>query len=139
MNTYKHIHKVHQAHLSWRKELTFFKKEILFFQKKLEIIKKLPDFPLKDHLINYYSKRFTLQIIRIDDLMKLINIGEKNIKEYCENNPVDVEEVFFKDSQSLRKAMKRHQEVHKSIQTSFLKFIKNIPTGNVVFSTNVMS
>jgi hypothetical protein len=119
----KYMTDLHQSHVEWIKELTFYKDDLTILQKRLEeVVSKNTDKEMMTS-IEHFQNMFILQRNEIDFLLHEIKLKEQELIEYAKAHPVAIDHVKFKESIFLVDRMNQFEDIWKDMRNEFMPFI----------------
>jgi len=114
---------LHFEHVSWKRELLFWKDEIKSFQNRIdEIVDRWSDKKILNEL-NKFQNGFILHENNIDNCMEEIDAHELNIAKHyqIEQNVIDIPD--FKKHNEYRKRMETERGVFNELKKEFFHFL----------------
>jgi len=114
---------LHFEHVSWKRELLFWKDEIKSFQNRIdEIVDRWSDKKILNEL-NKFQNGFILHENNIDNCMEEIDAHELNIAKHyqIEQNVIDIPD--FKKHNEYRERMETERGIFNELKKEFFHFL----------------
>ena len=118
------IENLHFYHNLWNKELAFYKDEVSVLEPHLQELTN--KYSVKEVLeeVEYFQNQFDLQKENIHLLQNDIEIHEKSLATYAQNNSNTVEHHSFQNHQAISHNMEIQRTVYHKLKTDFFLFMR---------------